>query len=98
MRRAAILLSLLCACLFAFAPTAFATKRVAFVVGIDKYDNLPTQQQLRKALNDAHAVGETLKGLGYDVVEANNVARLEFLRQWQQFLNRIEPGDEAAFF
>jgi hypothetical protein len=98
MRRAAILLLLACSSFFAFAPAAFAAKRVAFVVGIDKYDNLPAQQQLRKALSDAHAVGETLKGLGYDVIEANNVARLEFLRQWQQFLNRIEPGDEAAFF
>jgi hypothetical protein len=98
MRRATILLLLAYTGFIAFAPAAFAAKRVAFVVGIDKYDNLPAQQQLKKALSDAHAVGETLKGLGYDVIEANNVARLEFLRQWQQFLNRIEPGDEAAFF
>lgn len=98
MRRVATLLLLACASCFALIPAALAAKRVAFVVGIDKYDNLPAQQQLRKALNDAHAVGETLKGLGYDVIEVNNVARLEFLRQWQQFLNRIEPGDEAAFF
>jgi uncharacterized caspase-like protein len=32
------------------------------------------------------------------VEEADNVARLDFLRQWQHFLNRIAPGDEAAFF
>ena len=32
------------------------------------------------------------------MIEAENVGRLEFLRSWQQFLNRIEPGDEVAFF
>jgi caspase domain-containing protein len=44
------------------APQASA-KRVAFVVGVDAYDNLPAQEQ--KAVNDAHALGEALTGLGY---------------------------------
>ena len=98
MRRA--ILSVLCFSLliFALVPAAFAAKRVAFVVGIDAYDNLPAQLQLKKAVGDAHAVGAALKGLGYEVIEADNVARLDFVRQWQQFLNRIDPGDEAAFF
>jgi hypothetical protein len=36
-------------CLLAFgaSPAAHAAKRVAFVVGIDAYDNLPEQQQAR---------------------------------------------------
>ena len=39
MRRAVV--SLCCGLLFlALAPAAFAAKRVAFVVGIDAYDNL----------------------------------------------------------
>ncbi len=87
MRRAAILLLLAYASFIAFAPAAFAAKRVAFVVGIDKYDNLPAQQQLKKALSDAHAVGETLEGLGYDVIEGEQrrATRISS-RQWQQFL------------
>ena len=68
------------------------------MVGIDAYDNLPDQQQLKKAVNDAEAIGEALVGLGYDVQKADNVGRLDFLRQWQLFLNRLEPGDEAAVF
>jgi hypothetical protein len=80
------------------SPEAHAAKRVAFVVGIDAYDNLPEQQQLKKAVNDAEAIGEALVGLGYDVHKADNVGRLDFLRQWQLFLNRLEPGDEAAVY
>ena len=94
------ILSVLCFSLliFALVPAAFAAKRVAFVVGIDAYDNLPAQLQLKKAVGDAHAVGAALKALGYEVIEADNVARLDFVRQWQTFLNRIDPGDESAFF
>jgi len=39
-----------------------------------------------------------LVGPGYDVQKADNVGRLDFLRQWQLFLNRLEPGDEVAVF
>lgn len=98
MVRAMIGLLWFCAALMALQPDASAAKRVALVVGVDRYDNLPASQQLQKASSDAHAMGATLKGLGYDVIEASNVARIDFLRQWQQLLNRVEPGDEAAFF
>ena len=40
----------------AVAP-ALAERKVAFVVGIDKYDNLGQQQQLQRAVNDARSVG-----------------------------------------
>ena len=97
---ARILVAVLGFCLLALgaSPAAHAAKRVAFVVGIDAYDNLPEQQQLKKAVNDAQAIGEALAGLGYDVQKADNVGRTDFLRQWQLFLNRLEPGDDAAVF
>jgi hypothetical protein len=94
------LIAVLAFCLLALgaSPAAHAAKRIAFVVGIDAYDDLPEQQQLKKAVNDAEAIGEALVGLGYDVHKADNVGRLDFLRQWQLFLNRLEPGDEAAVY
>lgn len=60
------LIAVLAFCLLALgaSPEAYAAKRVAFVVGIDAYDNLPEQQQLKKAVNDAEAIGEALVGLG----------------------------------
>ena len=97
MRRATI--TTLCCCLSVLlAPQALAAKRVAFVVGIDAYDNLPAQEQLKKAVNDAHSLGEALKGLGYQVVSADNADRRGFNENWQKFLSLVEPGDEAAFF
>ena len=76
---ARILVAVLGFCLLALgaSPAAHAAKRVAFVVGIDSYDNLPEQQQLKKAVNDAQAIGEALVGLGYEVKKADNVGRTD---------------------
>jgi len=74
-----ILIAVFGFCLLALgaSPAAHAAKRVAFVVGIDSYDNLPEQQQLKKAVNDAQAIGEALVGLGYEVKKADNVGRTD---------------------
>jgi hypothetical protein len=100
MRRLVLPVIALTAVVFAVfgAPSIAMAKRVALVVGIDQYQYFTPAQQLRKAVSDSRAVGETLRSLGYEVQQADNVGRMDFLRQWQQFLNRIEPGDEAAFF
>ncbi len=95
-----------CICLIAIAAVAAVlgttgraeAKRVALVVGIDKYEHLESDQQLRKAVNDARAIAGAFKGMGYEVAKAENVGRLDFLRNWSIFLNGIEPGDEVAFF
>ena len=78
--------------------TARAEKRVAFVVGIDKYDNLGPQQQLQRAVNDARSVGAALASLGFEVVRAENVGRGAFNAEWQKFLDKLQPGDTAAIY
>jgi hypothetical protein len=90
------LLALFC-CALAGGP-AEAERRLALAVGIDVYDNLPADQQLQKAVNDARAMGKALGRLGFETVVEENVARLPFTRAWQKFLNRLEPGDTAALF
>ena len=77
---------------------ACAEKRIAIVVGVNGYDNLKADRQLRKAINDFKAVGDAFAALGFDVLRGENCGRLEFNRLWQRFLNQIEPGDVAAFF
>ena len=52
-------------------------KRVALVVGINKYDNLPRERQLAKAVNDARAMA-ALKAIGFDVIKAEDVGRSTF--------------------
>src|SRR5262245_60937548 len=79
------------------ASPALAAKKHAFVVGIDRYDSLPADRQLRNAVSDAQAVGTALQRLGFEVSKAENADRLALVRQWQQFLYKIEPGDITAF-
>jgi len=67
----AILVSILLA-------SAAHAKRVALVVGINKYDNLPRERQLAKAVNDARAMEAALKAVGFDVIKAEDVGRSAF--------------------
>jgi len=77
---------------------ALAERKVAFVVGIDKYDNLGQQQQLQRAVNDARSVAGALASLGFEVVRAENVGRGAFNAMWQKFLDKVQPGDTAAIY
>jgi hypothetical protein len=87
------------ACLLTAATSpAWAEKRVAIAIGIDAYDNLKIDQQLQKAVNDSRSAGDAFAAIGFEVIRAENVRRLEFNRIWQRFLNRIDPGDTVAVY
>jgi hypothetical protein len=58
----------------ALAP-AHAEKRVALVIGNDRYANLPDREQLRKAVSDARAVGAALWQIGFDVISGEDLGR-----------------------
>lgn len=95
-----LLIALICA--FAgICQQALADKRVALVVGIDRYDNLPAAQQLQRAVSDARAVAATLQELGYELIggkAGENVSRAEFNALWQKLLDRVETGDTVAVY
>lgn len=74
---------------------ASAEKRVALVIGNDRYANLPT---LQKAVNDAAAVGDTLAKLGFDVVRGRDLGRQGMVDKIAEFTARLEAGDTAVFF
>lgn len=89
----------LCFGLFVSGISAAATaKRVALVVGNDSYVNLGSQQQLKKARNDARAMAKTLKTLGFEVDLGLDLGRFALNLKLQDFANRISPGDTATFF
>ena len=73
--------------------SALAEKRVARVVGIDKYDNLGPNAQLARERSDARAVAGLLKGLGFEVTAKDDLTRSAFNGHWQDFLNKLTPGD-----
>src|SRR5688572_12948691 len=83
--------------LFSAGP-AFAEKRVALVIGNDRYPNLPPERQLLKAVNDAEAVGDTLGRLGFEVVRGANLGRQDMIDKLSELTARLEAGDTAFFF
>jgi hypothetical protein len=74
---------------------AQAAKRVALVIGNDQYTNIP---QLKKAVNDARTMNETLKKLGFTVLVAENQNRKGLSETLLAFDRMIEKGDTAFFF
>ena len=81
------------------APVAEAAgKRLAFVVGIDAYDNLGPLRQLTRSVNDARAISDALGKFGYQGTPKFNLKRSEFNDAWQTFLDSIVQGDTVAVF
>ncbi len=95
MLRAIALINVVLVILAAGLSNALAEKRVALVVGNNAYDNIV---DLKKAVNDARVMDETLRGLGFDVLKAENVGRRELNRKLFEFTSRLERGDVALFF
>lgn len=74
---------------------ALAEKRVALVIGNDRYASVTP---LRKAVNDARAVAAVLKEIGFDVISGENLSRRELNRKLGEFDQAIGPGDTALFY
>jgi Caspase domain len=77
---------------------AHAEKRVALVIGNDRYVNLPAERQLEKAVNDAQAVGDALTRLGFQVIRGANLGRQGMIDKLSELTAQLEAGDTAAFF
>ncbi|TKB88423.1 MAG: caspase family protein [Nitrospira sp.] len=73
-------------------------KRVAFVVGISKYDNLGDDKQLRNAVNDADGVSAKLTEIGFQVTKASNITRSTFNAKWQTVLDSLTKDDTFVLF
>jgi caspase domain-containing protein len=72
--------------------------RYAFVVGNNKYPNLPPDQQLSRAVNDAKAVGDMLEKLGFKVVRGENLDLREMKKRFWDFAEKVKPGDMAVMY
>src|SRR3974390_750941 len=74
---------------------ALAEKRVALVIGNDRYDGLPA---LQKAVNDARAVGDRFARLRYEGIRVENAPRRAMNEKISELTAKIGRGDTAAFF
>lgn len=77
---------------------ARAEKRVALVIGNDRYVNMGADRQLKKAVNDANTVAAALRRLGFDVLIGTDLGRQAMVDKLAEFTARLEAGDTAAFF
>ncbi len=91
-------LFILCLTLIFTMGTVVAVERHALVIGVDRYENLPADKQLQKAVNDARAIATALRDLNFEVDVAENVTRREFYRLWARFIAKLNPGDVAALY
>ena len=90
-RRICIALVLLLAAL----PAAAAERRVALVIGNNAYKTVPP---LEKAVNDARAVGERLKAIGFEVIARENVDRRGVNQALNEFTARLDGADVGLFY
>jgi hypothetical protein len=85
-------------CLFFLIAPALAERRLALVVGNDRYDQLSDNEQLRNAVNDARAMKAVLERLDFQVDIGENLDRNQFIDKLSDFGARIQKGDIVLFF
>ena len=94
----------LCATIGLFLASGFVAispakaERVALVIGNDSYPNLPGDQQLNKAVNDARTMGDSLEAIGFTVIRGENLDRQAMIDRIFAFTQKIKPGDTALLF
>lgn len=94
MRIQAFLVSFLLILNLFITPPAIA-KRIALVIGNDDYANVT---KLQKAVNDAKAVSNTIRDIGFEVIESLNANRRTFDQQLNNLNTKVNAGDEVLFF
>ncbi len=79
----------------ASSSACLAQNRLAFIVGNDSYQNV---EPLKKAVNDARAIAQTMQGLGFKVTLGENLPRRDFNAKFSAFESSIQPGDMTFVF
>ena len=76
------------------APGSGTEHRVALVIGNAAYRDSP----LKNPVNDARAMRDKLKGMGFEVVYFENLQTRQVGSALREFRNAIRPGSVALFF
>ncbi len=77
-----------------FAAGAWASDRVALLIGNNNYVGSP----LRNAVNDARDLGEALKELGFRTIVRENATRKDMIDALKEFGGALEGAGTALFF
>jgi uncharacterized caspase-like protein len=75
--------------------SAFAQDRLALIVGINDYVNVPT---LQRAINDAKSVEKGLAAAKFATRLLENPGQRELLEELSKISAQIKPGDIVAVY
>lgn len=89
------ILSLIVLCLLLHSTPVFAAKRFALVWGNDAYETLPP---LKKAVDDARAVGDALESVGFQVLRRQNVTQRQMQDSLLDLAGQVGNGDTVFVF
>lgn len=81
-------------CLLPIAYSQASESRVALVIGNSAYTNSP----LKNPSNDAQDMSSKLRGLGFNVVERNNIKTKQIGSMLTEFRSKLSPGAVALVF
>jgi len=73
---------------------AASDKRIALVIGNSSYTNSP----LKNPVNDAKDMANKLRGLGFDVIERNNLQTKQIGSTLSEFRSKLSSGAVALVF
>ena len=73
-------------------------RRIALVIGNDRYPNLSADRQLTNAVNDARAVKATLEGLRFEVLYGEDLDRRALVDRLFDLAARLGKDDIAFFY
>ena len=76
------------------AGTAAAERRLALVIGNARYPEAP----LNNPENDARLIAASLKRIGFEVTERENLGSMEFRRVLRDYVRRLQDEDGAVVF
>ncbi|MFO1049967.1 MAG: caspase family protein [Geminicoccaceae bacterium] len=82
-------------CVLAAAAHADAGRRVALVIGNGGYQNAPA---LPNPASDARALAESLRGLSFEVIEAEDLDQPDMLARLDEFAGKLKGADTGLFF
>ncbi|HRZ07775.1 MAG TPA: caspase family protein [Candidatus Contendobacter sp.] len=76
-------------------PLAWGAERMALVIGNAQYSN---ERPLINTLNDARAVAEQLRGLGFEVALHENLAAIPMRREINRYLEEVKGREGTVLF
>ena len=71
-------------------------RRVALVIGNSDYPS--SRARLRNPVNDARIIGGTLRELGFEVLQRENLSRQQMLEAMQSFSRQLGNGGVGLFY